>query len=452
MKFDRGFAAALASALLVVLAACGGGGGSSGSSSSSGAGAPRALASSCSGVTSTGTGNQTPLVVDGFPCAAGGGAGQVNVPNTAYVSVEICAPGSTSNCQIIDHVIVDTGSTGVRIAASALNGSLQPGGSGLPVVAGTPATTTLTECEIYVSSYIYGPVVRADVYVAGKLVSAAPIQVFGSSGFPAPSDCSNQGGTPTSTPQSFGGNGLIGVGFETVDNSSIYYDYSAACAPINSTCPYDQTYAGVPNLVSLFASDNNGVVLSLPALTGGSSTSTVTGTLTFGVGTQSDNTPPSSTLSLVNDGNTADLLTTYLTFAASVSGGPWATAYLDSGTDAVYFNDTALTVCSSNTSSYAPYYFCPSSATPVVFELANTGSTAGHAFSYTVVDPSSPNYGFAALAASDVGGPTSASSTTGSTTYAFGLSSFFGHSVYVLFNGQTSPNWPGYTGPVNGID
>src|SRR5262249_39105922 len=48
------------------------------------------------------------------------GAGPANVaPAQAFASVTVCAPGTT-NCQTIDGVEVDTGSTGLRILASAL--------------------------------------------------------------------------------------------------------------------------------------------------------------------------------------------------------------------------------------------------------------------------------------------------------------------------------------------
>ena len=40
--------------------------------------------------------------------------------NTAYTTVTVCAPGSTSNCQTIDHIQVDTGSSGLRILSEVL--------------------------------------------------------------------------------------------------------------------------------------------------------------------------------------------------------------------------------------------------------------------------------------------------------------------------------------------
>ena len=52
--------------------------------------------------------NTLALTVDAGP--AGGGR---NI-NLLYASVTVCQPNSTSQCKTIDHVLVDTGSTGLR--------------------------------------------------------------------------------------------------------------------------------------------------------------------------------------------------------------------------------------------------------------------------------------------------------------------------------------------------
>jgi len=51
--------------------------------------------------------------------------------NGAFTSVTVCAP-STSTCQTIDGVLVDTGSSGLRVLSSALTVTLpqQTDGSG----------------------------------------------------------------------------------------------------------------------------------------------------------------------------------------------------------------------------------------------------------------------------------------------------------------------------------
>src|SRR5471030_621026 len=78
--------------------------------------------------------NVATITVDAGPATADG----IASVNTPFVSVTICSPGSTSNCQTIDHVEVDTGSYGLRILASALNSSFslpqETNGDGGPAV------------------------------------------------------------------------------------------------------------------------------------------------------------------------------------------------------------------------------------------------------------------------------------------------------------------------------
>ena len=102
-------AAAILAVLLVTLAACSGGSSSS--------------ASSSTGMTTTPppvVNNVQPVLMDYGPIVNGQFVG---LNNTLYTTVIICVPG-TSTCQSIDHVLVDTGSTGLRIPASVLALSL----------------------------------------------------------------------------------------------------------------------------------------------------------------------------------------------------------------------------------------------------------------------------------------------------------------------------------------
>lgn len=407
----------------------------------------------CGTVTSTGTGNQTPLVIDGYPCAGGGTAGAINMAQEPFISVKICAPGSTTNCQIIDHIEVDTGSTGLRVAASALNSKLALGVSGgLPLVAGGSSGTVLTECETYVDSYVYGPVVTADVYIAGQSVKNSTMQVFGSSSYKVPKACSSQGGTETDSTKSFGANGLIGVSFLLNDNYALYYNCKSSST---SSCTSNTSYAGLPNTVAQFATNNNGVVLSLPAVGASGSATPVSGTLTFGVSTQSNNTPVASTMAVLNDGGNDAINGTF----ATQVGGTWYTAYIDSGTDVVYFNDTAdksLTACSSK-GNWAGWY-CPSTPQAIPFTLANSGTkTAKGTLNYSVASAQNVVTS-SAIAYSNVGGADGSSDTTNN-SIGFGLSTFFGHNMYFLFQGKTAPGTglggsasSTVTGPINGIN
>ena len=399
-------------------------------------------AMSCGKETNIGQANVAPMVVDGFPCIAGGKTGANNAPQVPYISVKICSPVNPSICQIIDHVEVDTGSSGLRIAYTALSPKLRLLKGALPTV--SPALgATLTECETYVSSFVYGPIVRADVFIAGEKAANTKLQIFGHPSYKIPNDCKQQGGLDLHTPETFGANGLIGVSFRVKDDYAMYYN----CRTSNpALCVPNQTFPGIPNTVTQFSKDNNGVVLSLPTLPTPDSPSPVTGTLKFGVSTQSNNTPGANTLALVNDGTPSDRSGT---FDAKV-GSAWYMGYIDSGTDVVYFFDdlnSALKACPRN-GPYAGLY-CPATPQNLIFDLADTGTKKPKGYiNYTVADASKV-LDSSSIAYTNIGGVSSPSTNLDS-AMAFGLSVFFGNNMYFLFNNQKVANFGTSRSPVTG--
>src|SRR5665213_2534785 len=131
------------------------------------------------GGTGTGNGNGAntlAVTVDGGPVAAGG------TVNTLFTTVTICAPGSTSECQTIDHVQVDTGSTGFRVIASVLGNGLTAGE--LPQ-AGDGNSNALDECVQFADGYSWGTVRTADLIIGGETAAAVPIHVIGDAAAPA---------------------------------------------------------------------------------------------------------------------------------------------------------------------------------------------------------------------------------------------------------------------------
>src|ERR1700704_5516159 len=58
--------------------------------------------------------NTMTVTVDSGPAAA---SGQIN---HAYVTVKVCSPGSPTQCASVDHVLLDTGSVGLRLVRSVL--------------------------------------------------------------------------------------------------------------------------------------------------------------------------------------------------------------------------------------------------------------------------------------------------------------------------------------------
>src|SRR5579871_6987714 len=99
--------------------------------------------------------NVQPVMVNSGPTG--------NYANGIFTSVTVCMP-SSSTCQTINGVLVDTGSYGLRLLSSAGGGALtmslpqQNGSNGNPV----------GECAEFVSGFTWGPVVTADVQIAGE--------------------------------------------------------------------------------------------------------------------------------------------------------------------------------------------------------------------------------------------------------------------------------------------
>jgi hypothetical protein len=317
--------AGVAVALSLLLAACGGGGGS--------------LAPAPPTPPPTGS-NVTTVTVDSGPTVGGTAIGDIN---SLFTSVTVCVPGSTTNCQTIDHIQVDTGSYGLRILAPALT-------LALPIATDTSGNS-LGECLIFGIGFSWGPIVSADVRIAGETASAVPVQIIGDSRLATvPAGCTGSGGAEN-TITSFGANGLLGIGpfaqdcpgcTNGVPSPAQYYACSTTtCTP--ATVPLS---AQVVNPVFLFPKDNNGVIIQLPSV-GTAGAATVSGTLTFGIDTESNNVSGSQTV-LTLDGE-AELAMIYM-------GTTLNESFVDSGSNGIYFNDSNIMTCTS--ASFQGFY-CP---------------------------------------------------------------------------------------------
>ena len=369
----------------------------------------------------TPTQNTQPIAVNGGPPAAIALSGVY--PNGAFTSVTVCVPGSSTSCQTIDGVLVDTGSFGLRLLSAAKGGELT---LGLPTtnIGGTP----IGECIQFVdTSFLWGPVRTADVKIAGEQASSVPVHVVGDTSFPAvPNTCST-GGLDDDSLAVLGANGILGVG-------NFQQDCGTACStgtpPTAAyySCP---TSGCVPSLVSLtqqvqnpvglFATDNNGVIVELPAVN--SPQPSVTGSMIFGIGTQSDNALGSATVFTL-DPTTFGFTTTYNNVAYSGS-------FIDSGSNGIFFLDattTGMPICTDATS-----WFCPASTTQFNVTNQATGGSP-HALSFGVGNFDQLTAGSNA-AIDDLAGP-----NTG--TFDFGLPFFYGRNVYTSIAGTTAPGGP----------
>jgi hypothetical protein len=370
--------------------------------------------------------NTLSLTVDTGPAAA---TGQIN---HAYVAVKVCAPGSQTQCASIDHVLLDTGSSGLRLVRSVLTSG------GVTLAAATDAQgQAIEECMTFGGGQTWGPVALADVTLAGESATKLPVQIMDdtNTGAPPPATC-GASGTLINGVAGFGANGILGVGVFS-------QDCGAAC--VNPTTPlalyYGCTAAGactaenialagqVTNPVAMFAADNNGIIVSLPNLQNANGDMSVTGQVIFGIATQSDNALPPVGLTVLGADAHGD-------FTATYNGGTTVLpALIDSGTDAYSFDDPTMAPCA--TGAFVGYY-CPNVAPQSVYAInAGVGmNNATNRVDFAIADPKS----FVANAAAfiDLGGG------GGSTRLTWGMPFFYGRKVYIGIDQRLSGT---YTGP-----
>jgi hypothetical protein len=370
--------------------------------------------------------NTMTVIVDTGPAAD---PGQTNLP---YVTVKVCAAGSATQCTNIDHVLLDTGSWGLRLVRSVLTTGK------VTLSSETDAQgQVIEECVKFGGGDTWGPVALADITMAGETASKLPVQIMDdtNTGAPPPATC-GANGTLLNAVTGFHANGLLGVGVFAQDCGSvcvspatplpIYYGCTSAgaCTPENVALA-DQ----VTNPVTLFASDNNGIVVNMPNLVNANGDTSVQGELSFGLATQADNALPATGLTVLGANASGD-------FNATYNGGTTVLpAMIDSGTDSYAFNDASITVCSSG--RFLGYY-CPAVAPQNIFAV-NTGIGANNAtntVNFALQDPTT--FVQTASAFIDLGGG------GGSTNFTWGMPFFYGRKVYIGIEQRAAGS---YTGP-----
>lgn len=345
-----------------------------------------------------------------------------NSVNTLFVSVTVCVPGSTTNCQTIDNVEVDTASYGLRILSSVLTLSLP--------VQTMSSGASLVECTNFVQGYSWGPVALAGVQIGGESAGSVPVQIIGDPNFTnVPDDCTGLG-TAVNTVAEFGANAILGVGPFAQDCGSgcaaaavptTYYTCSGTNACVATAVPLAMQ---VQNPVSAFATDNNGVIVQLPSVPAEGS-ATLSGYLVFGIDTQSNNASNANGTETVLTVDDQDDLT--VTF----NGQSLPQSFIDSGTNGIYFNDSSLTVC---TASGLTDFYCPSATTSFNATLTGAnGVTASEQFSVAnTQDLLNNNPSFTAFV--NLGGTYPGTTTS----FDFGLPFYYGRRVATAIEGNTT--------------
>ncbi|MDR5805459.1 DUF3443 domain-containing protein [Caballeronia sp. LZ001] len=340
--------------------------------------------------------------------------------NMLQTSVTICVPG-TNTCQTIDNIQVDTGSHGLRVLASALNSQIA-----LPLVAASGSNGIVAECSVFGTGYTWGAVRTADVRLAGQVAGATSVQLIADASTPtAPADCA-QSGLPMLDASKLRGNGILGVGPFTADCGAgcaasamprWYYTCNAGGGCTASSLPVAQQ---VTNPVANFAADNNGVLIELPAIPAAGA-SAVTGTMTFGIGTQANNLLGSATV--LKSSSSSGYVST------SFGGSQYGTSFIDSGSNGLFFPSTSITTCGA--------WYCPAATQALSATVRSTsGITTDVSFSVaqstTLI--ASGNFAFSNLA-----GPSSG-------YFDWGLPFFFGRRVFTALEGRATPagNGPYY--------
>jgi hypothetical protein len=378
------------------------------------------------GGTSTPSGtNVQPVTVDSGPAGIAGSS--TPAVNTLYTTVTVCIPGTTT-CQDIDHIQVDTGSSGLRILSSVLTLSLplQKDANG----------NVIAECVHFVDGSSWGPLRQADIKMSGEAATSLAVHIIGDPAYPTiPSGCVGTGKTAEDTVAIFGANGILGVGPFIQDcgtgcvsaGGATYYICTSSTACTDSGMPLAMQ---ITNPVTAFAADNNGVIIELPAVNG--TAASVAGSLIFGIGTQGNN--GIGTASVLTLDAAGALTTNYKTQSLDQS-------FIDSGSNAYYFPDSTIGTCAQGTQ--APGFFCPGTTLNLSATLVGINGVSS-SINFMVGDANSLfSTNATVAAAATLAAPSNSVSAVGSTfdgtkTFDWGLPFYFGRNVYTAIENKNT--------------
>ena len=379
--------------------------------------------------------------------------GQWGYPDEPLVSVTICTPNHTSSsqCQTISNILLDTGSYGLRIFGSAItNGGVQLVPQTITVQG---STLNLAECALFGTGADWGAVENADVLLGNQTASNIPIQVIDVNYASIPKDCSDL--CPDTDPCTSGFNGILGVGPFTQDcgsncetgddqvNPGIYFgcDGTGCFDAYNGSCGTDGVCVFQPalgqqvgNPVASFATGfSNGVAVALPGIGSSGASAITSGSVTLGIGTPSSVVVYPADPSGMTDGKGMDIVTSFGASAYGYGSSDGSIAFLDSGSNGIFFPG-GLTTCQGGG------FYCPSSTQPLSATIAGYTGSPTYGASFSIANAQDLfNSGMTAF--DNVGGPSSK-------MFDWGLPFFFGKTIYVGISGASATiNGSSATGP-----
>jgi hypothetical protein len=202
-----------------------------------------------------------------------------------------------------------------------------------------------------------------------KWANAVPIQIIDddpASKLKIPLDCDNAvSGQVINSAATLGANGILGIGSVTLDCglTCVQGNYSGSYVQYYS-CPSDAsdvlqcTTTAVPaneqvfNPVAAFDTDNNGIAIALPQVSGVGA-AVVHGELIFGIGSQTNNQVPSIAKRIALGVNWMTNPDSYLNITTLYKNQTIFNSYLDTGTNGIFFNDSSIVKCKGST------WYCP---------------------------------------------------------------------------------------------
>lgn len=339
--------------------------------------------------------------------------------NRPFVQVTVCEPNSP-NCQTIDDILLDTGSSGLRLLASALDPRLS-----FPAVT-DDSGRQVGHCTIFGGGQqaSWGAVRKADLKLGAMEARDLSVEIVNEPAFtPVPGDCRNRAQRVT---EDFGFNGVLGIGMvdslcgsaceNGIPSHPLYYGCNdSACAgtrlPINRQ---------VRNPIVLFASDyNNGSALTFPRVESGS-TEPVVGTITFGIGTQANNQLGNA--KIFRSDNSGLIAATYR--------GVRTAALLDTGSSYISFYDPDLPRCPPPLS----HLYCPGSGAYTVTAINESTTGVRDNVTVNIISPASNQ----PLAVAPYGRATASGERV-----TWGLPFYFGRTIFTAIEGRNTPAGPG---------
>jgi hypothetical protein len=307
----------------------------------------------------------------------------------------------------------------LRLTKDALNSTMQAA-----LTAETVSGQTVANCAGFADGNTWGTVRTADLTIGSEIASNVPIHVLGDLPQSAAGGASNRcaSGTLNDTSSAIAAHGILGIGSAKFDCGStcasttvnnVYYGCTTIAGTTSCTDLAVPEAQQVTNPVRLFATDNNGVIVNMPAVTAAGSTS-ASGFLTFGIGTQTNNVLPGSGITKITTDYFGNVR------SASLSGTGTNAAFFDTGSNGLFYSDS-LSMC-----TFYIGFYCPASTvsrTPSVTGFNST--TASIALS---IANAGSLFGDGGYAYNNIGG------LLVGTAFDFGMPFFYGRTFYVNYD------------------